>query len=197
METWKPINGFPLYEVSDEGRVRRLKGWQCKEDRLRNPVFNPKNGYLHVLLCQDSQKTMKYIHRLVAEAFIGLPPKMTVNHKDGNKTNNLLANIEVVTQAENNRHMREVLGKYGGKRNLTEDQVINAIELLKSGMRVGDVSNILNIPRICVTHIRMNKKWKHVGNPQEREELAKRPRASNVGVLLRDEQGRVIGSSRH
>jgi hypothetical protein len=109
MERWLPISGFSNYEVSDHGNVRRVRGYQCRSNRLRKAVIYP-NGYLHIVFSVDSKKSMRYVHRLVAEAFLGLPADMQVNHKDGNKANNRVENLEVVTQSENMKHSYRVLG---------------------------------------------------------------------------------------
>ena len=197
METWKPIEGFPLYEVSDEGNVRRVAGWQCKALRPRKQSLLP-TGYPFMTLCRDSKKTMRYVHRLVAEAFIGsIPRGLTVNHKDGDKLNNRLDNLEIVTQAENNRHKREVLGKWGGRRKLTTEQVLDAINMLYADCNPSAVSDQLSIPISAVAQIKSNGKWKHLGDPEQRRKIAASPRTSNSWALKRDNRGRVIGSIRH
>jgi hypothetical protein len=104
MEIWKPIfNG--LYEVSSEGRVRRMA---ASKGATVGQVLKPKrlrHGYLCVLLCAHSQYTQRTIHSLVAEAFIGQrPPNHDVNHKDGDRGNNRLENLEYLTRKENCLH---------------------------------------------------------------------------------------------
>ena len=94
--------------VSNKGRVMSLKD-------SNNPkilkTFLSKSGYVRVNLMRKGKLKQVFVHRLVAEAFIGKIPKgMTVNHKDGNKTNNDLTNLEIVTQSENILHSRYVLG---------------------------------------------------------------------------------------
>ena len=65
--------------------------------------------YEKVVLKIDGKSTMKYIHRLVAEAFIPNPHnKATVNHIDGNKMNNCVSNLEWATQSENNYHSYQI-----------------------------------------------------------------------------------------
>jgi hypothetical protein len=80
-----------------------------KEPKTLSPGTST-SGYLFVVLCADGKKSKKDIHRLVAEVFIGPPLGLCVNHKDGDKVNNHVSNLEYVTYAENNRHSREVLG---------------------------------------------------------------------------------------
>jgi hypothetical protein len=97
-EIWKKINDFP-YKISNFGRVKNNDGLI-----MRTRVL--KNGYESLsLVNNNNEKFNKTVHRLVAEAFIPNPEnKETVNHKDGNKLNNLLENLEWNTQSENVKH---------------------------------------------------------------------------------------------
>lgn len=110
-EVWKTVPGFDgRYEVSNFGRVRTFANgrWgnrpQCKIMSLKK---NP-GGYSCVALHKpNSGGKCKYrmVHRLVAEAFIPNPEnKKAVNHIDGDKSNNLVANLEWVTYSENSIH---------------------------------------------------------------------------------------------
>ena len=88
-EIWKDIKGFEgLYQISSLGQVKSLR---------RNKILKPKKhrcGYLIIDLCNIGEKT-KYIHRLVAEAFIPNPHNLTqVNHKNENKKDNNVENLE-------------------------------------------------------------------------------------------------------
>lgn len=91
MEEWKPIKGYEkMYQISNFGRVKRLKGFGCKKDRILRPLtYN--TGYQMIWL----QQKQCLIHRLVAEAFIPNPNNYTeINHKDEDKTNNRVDNLE-------------------------------------------------------------------------------------------------------
>lgn len=108
-EKWKDIKGYEgLYQVSDLGRVRSLD----REDRLgrfklgkiKAPCDNGR-GYLCVNLKKDSKQKNKSVHRLVAEAFLPNPDNLPeINHKDGNKANNQVSNLEWCTRSENAKH---------------------------------------------------------------------------------------------
>lgn len=90
-EIWKDIEGYPNYQVSSMGRVKSLK--YGKEKMLKG-TKNSK-GYFQVILCKDGKLKHYYIHRLVAYAFINNPNNLPqVNHKDEDKTNNMVENLE-------------------------------------------------------------------------------------------------------
>ena len=103
VEIWKPVVGFEgLYEVSNFGRVKSLKR-NTATDRLLKPHNTKK--YLQVCLCKNGVKADKLIHRLVAEAFIPNPDNLPeVNHKDENKLNNAVSNLEWISQIGNLRY---------------------------------------------------------------------------------------------
>lgn len=96
-EAWKPINGFPKYQVSNQGRIKNIESGR---------IFTGTKdafGYIHVRLINPQGKyTLRKIHRLVAEAFLPNPEhKPIIDHLDGNKTNNTLENLRWVTYSEN------------------------------------------------------------------------------------------------
>lgn len=105
-EEWRPVVGYEgWYEVSTEGRVRRVAaGTGTQVNRPVKPQFD-RYGYLYVLLSRYHVPSRKMVHQLVAAAYIGpRPDGYTVNHEDGNKTNNRPANLTYMTSAENTRH---------------------------------------------------------------------------------------------
>ena len=101
MEEWRQISDFPNSSVSNFGNVRNNK--TNKMLRLCN-----KSGYYNISLTNDNNyKTFK-VHRLVALAFIeNIENKPEVNHKDKNKLNNNVTNLEWMTRKENNIHRCE------------------------------------------------------------------------------------------
>ena len=96
---WSKIRGFNNYSVSKNGDIRNdITG------ELKNPVKNT-DGYYRTDLYADGKRTTKRIHRIVGEAFISNPSnKSQINHKDGNKLNNRIDNLEWVTPSENMIH---------------------------------------------------------------------------------------------
>ena len=113
MEEWKNIIGYEgLYEVSNTGQVRSLDRYvkysngriHLHKGKVLSPVKD-KYGYLVVCLyCNEKQKIIK-IHRLVAQAFIPNPNNLPeVNHKDEDKTNNSVDNLEWCTAKYNSNY---------------------------------------------------------------------------------------------
>ena len=95
MEEWRAIAAFPLYEVSNHGRVRRIG----RDDVLYQQI---SKGYHVVCLCQNNRKTTRPVARLVAEAFLPNPDnKPQVDHRDRVRGNNHVDNLRWVTAAEN------------------------------------------------------------------------------------------------
>lgn len=100
-EIWKTIKERKTYEVSNFGKVRRKLKYGYKSLK----PFEDKDGYLKVCLCENQHRVYRYIHRLVAIEFIeNIENKPTVNHKDGNKQNNYINNLEWSTYKEQNNH---------------------------------------------------------------------------------------------
>lgn len=100
-EAWKPITGFDgLYEVSSKGRVRSLTRYK----KIIKPLVT-NTGYYQYQLWNGGICKTGLAHRLVAKAFIPNPDnKPIVNHKDENKLNNSVENLEWVTHVENCRY---------------------------------------------------------------------------------------------
>ena len=97
-EIWKTIEEFPIYEVSNLGRIKNTKS-----QKILRPII--KSGYHHVSLTNSNCRKNCKVHRLVAMAFIPNPEnKSDVNHKDKDKLNNQLSNLEWMTRKENCIH---------------------------------------------------------------------------------------------
>ena len=119
MEEWKNLKGYEgLYQVSDKGRIKRTthirsngRGYYKVNECILSPHVNNR-GYKIITLCKNNELKTYLLHRLVAEAFIPNPDNLPqVNHKDENKTNNDIENLEWCTHKYNNN--------YGTKNNRT------------------------------------------------------------------------------
>src|SRR5699024_6647562 len=114
-EIWKEIEGYPFYKVSNLGRVKSIDRivedcngikFHKKGIMLRQHI-NYK-GYLLVTIYGEKRRTHA-AHRLVAKTFIPNPEnKSQVNHKDGNKLNNRVENLEWCTNQENQKHAWDI-----------------------------------------------------------------------------------------
>lgn len=147
-EIWKDVKDYEgLYQVSNYGRVRSLNRFvSCKNNTTmfcKGKLLNiHKNDYLFVRLYKKSVPKIKYIHKLVAEAFIPNPNDYPqVNHKDENKLNNNINNLEWCTIVYNN--------SYGNRTQKTRKRVYQCdlnsnIIKLWDGIRLA--SRELNIP---------------------------------------------------
>lgn len=102
---WKDILKYDgQYQISSNGQVRSFK--QNKDVPHLIKPFEDRDGYLCVRLTKDGTKRQYRIHRLVAETFLfNRDNKPTVNHKDGNKHNNCIDNLEWATYCEQIRHV--------------------------------------------------------------------------------------------
>jgi hypothetical protein len=118
-EIWKDIAGYEgYYQVSSSGNVRSLDimvnnkhSQRLRKGRVLRPGTG-NSGYYFVNLSKKQAHKCKDVHRLVALEFLGYENShLTVNHKDGNKLNNNLDNLEFITQSANNWHKIKVLGK--------------------------------------------------------------------------------------
>ena len=117
-EIWKPIKGYEgLYEVSNKGRIKSLKRYTNSKNEFGNIKQNHnekilknntmKTGYVMTTLYKEGKPKSFFIHRLVAEAFINNPNNYKeVNHKDENKSNNNVENLEWCTRKYNNVYSR-------------------------------------------------------------------------------------------
>lgn len=113
-EEWKDIEGFEgQYAISNYGRVKslarnicRLKGTYCVDEpeRIMKEMTHYK-GHKFVFLSKNNKRYKRYVHRLVAIAFIPNPNDAPiVNHKNLKKHDNFVLNLEWVTDSENTQH---------------------------------------------------------------------------------------------
>lgn len=153
-ERWKIINDFPNYLVSDLGNIKTRK-----TNKLRKSSVG-KRGYIVISLRKDNKTYLRTLHRLVAQAFIPNPDNLLeINHKDGNKVNNELVNLEWVTTKDNNIHAR-MTGLHesdGDKAVIQLDKYGNVIRVYKSVSEASRVTNICRCNINAVIHEYKNK----------------------------------------
>lgn len=168
MNIWKKIPGFSNYRVSQTGCVRSFARSVYK-DLVQ---LTDKQGYKYVCIVSDSKKNFHaMVHRLVAIAFIPNPEnKPQVNHKDGNKANNTVENLEWCTAKENVEHSYNTnLAHIGTKRHnakLTKEQVI---EIRKCGLNKTETYESLakrfNIDASTIHDAAVGESYKDVDYP--------------------------------
>lgn len=181
-EIWKEVEGFKgEYEVSNFGRVKslpknRVMFGYLKLMPIRIMSLKSKDtcGYLQVSLTKMSgnkKRTMKLIHRLVAQAFIPNPlNKLEVNHIDTNKLNNNVTNLEWLTRDEHVIHTNKnisfnrVIGNTHWKSKVNEKIVIEMREKYKSGNYVSfaQLGREYGLNRHHTADIIHRKHWKHI-----------------------------------
>jgi hypothetical protein len=156
-EVWGKIKGFENYEVSNFGRVKRNKSTilykngviaNHKEKILTQEVVKK---YKRVTLSENNIQKRFLVHRLVALYFIkNINNKPCVNHKDGDKLNNNLSNLEWCTYSENEKHSYLVLGKINPIRKLTTENIL----FIRGNYLFGRNGNIKNLSTLFNVSIR-------------------------------------------
>lgn len=161
-EVWKPISDFPYYDVSNLGRIRsRMR----KNGYLKQSQTNRK--YLKVTLStgRGTQKT-KSVHQLVAEAFLVTSSNSSdVNHKDGNKSNNHVENLEWMSHSANRNHAIQTglcKESQGSKRRLSRDEAQRVWQLHSQGKKQREIAETLEVTPGAISHIISGRTWKHL-----------------------------------
>jgi hypothetical protein len=161
LEEWKETS-IPNYFISNKGNVKTLNG--------KKLVLTLNGaGYYRVDLRENNKLRIASVHRLVANAFLeNHENKPVVNHKDGNKLNNLYTNLEWNTYSENNKHAYDnnLNPKGSGKPNalLHEDDIPYIIELFEEGIRNNVIAKMYNVSDGTISEIRLGRTWRHVSD---------------------------------
>ena len=165
-EEWCPVRGFP-YDVSSHGRVRRnAPGKGTYAGRIISP--NKSMGYPQVAMSGGPGKLRQVkVHILVAETFLGeRPDGAEVNHKNGDKWDNRVENLEYIPKADNIRHSFAAglmpLGEHRKHSRLTPD-IIRAIRARSAeGIPQHAVGAEFGVHQTMVGKIVNRHIWKHV-----------------------------------
>lgn len=177
VEIWKDIEGFEnKYQISNFGNIKSLDridslGRFHKSKILKKSI--EKDGYEYItLLCKKSKSKSFFIHRLVAYSFMfNLDNLPQINHKDGNKCNNRVSNLEWNTAQQNVIHaLNKGLRKSGENHPwsvLTNYQVLQIPKLLEQGMTQKSISKLYNVSYSCIKNICQKRKWKYLSNNLE------------------------------
>lgn len=181
IEIWKSLKGIveygDYYEVSNLGRVRSIdrrvannsnSGRLIKGQILKQQT--DKDGYLRVTLRFHGKYKGQMVHRLVALAFIdNTENKPTVNHKDGNKKNNNVKNLEWSTHKEQINHADDnglrvmPKGEESYNATLTDNEVVELFNLYKTGnYSQSELADRFNTTKSAIQGIIHGKSWKHL-----------------------------------
>lgn len=170
-ERWRPVVGWEgWYEVSDRGRVRRTRGGGhgAVVGRVLKQNDNG-HGYLSVQLSRDGQTRRRYVHALVAEAFLGpCPPDHEVNHKKGKKSDNRASQLEWGTRLHNVRHaMRTGLSRWArgedhGSAKLTDERVREILTTFCPGESRTRFAAKYGVSLGALQQVLERRTWKHI-----------------------------------
>lgn len=157
-EVWRPVLGWPGYEVSSWGDVRRF-GKRLKPASI--------SRYPYVSLSRNGRRQTTRIHHLVALAFLGSPPfeDAIVAHNDGVPSNTRASNLRWASARENQsdrvRHNTRCRGSkvFGAK--LSEEQIPVIRQRIAAGERYQDIGDDFGVSIHTICLIKKNRIWKH------------------------------------
>ena len=158
------------YQVSSEGRIRSVdrliaNGTRKRKGKIMKQCIDGK-GYKALSISKDGKFKMLTAHRLIAMSFLGRS-NLTVNHKNGIKTDNRIENLEFVTIRENNLHasriglVNHVKGEKHYASKLTEKDVLE-IRKMKGVKTKRELSIMYGVCEKNIYHIQSRKTWKHI-----------------------------------
>lgn len=193
-EEWRDVDGFDGYEVSDHGRVRSNRG----EEPVILACGEHTKGYRTVRLSLGGRGNAKnfLIHRLVLEAFVGpKPEKAQAGHKDGNKGNNKLSNLEWRTTRAAHENQKERGTLLDGVKNhntkLTEKQVKAIRKKLKNGATTVALAKEYDVSTPTISDIKNGVTWNHDAKDFSRDRAAARA-ICKPGRKVLDPQNRIV-----
>lgn len=159
-EEWKQVTSNELYVVSNYGRV---------QSQISGKILTPRNhtgGYVQYCMASPNGDKYAYAHSLVAAAFIGpRPDGYEINHKDGNKKNNFVGNLEYCTSSENKRHafanglnsppMKGVFGDANPRTKIKTDRYVDVMQMVACGLPSQKIANQFGVCRTLIANITM------------------------------------------
>jgi HNH endonuclease len=167
---FKEIAGFPGYRIGSDGSV-----WSCRDKRGRqknswHPIAcsrRRKQGYLTCCFRIGPKNHVRYVHRLVLEAFIGpCPDGMECRHRNGNPADNRLENLCWATHQENAAdkaiHGTQLLGRQCPNAKLTEWDIPVILRLYDEGIPQEVIGRVFGVTQTTIGEIVRGEKWRHV-----------------------------------
>ncbi len=174
-ERWKPVVCYEkCYAISDRGRLARTATYGRNPKpcwKIRAPAF--KKGYLSYHMCKDGIRKYRLAHIMVWEAFKGPIPKgLEVNHKNGDRANPSLKNLDLMTRPENAAHSFRELGRAkfnrpqhgskNGSAKLTEADIPEIRRLAATGMFQWQIAERYGVSQPLIGMIVRRKIWQHL-----------------------------------
>jgi len=145
---------FPQYEVTTDGMVYR----KDKKEPLHG--FDDDRGYDCVDLMNNSERCRAKIHLIVAHTFMGnQKPGYVVEHKDGNKKNNKLSNLEYTSQQENVKRAQILIRNMDY---LDSPRLEKILKLRQEGKTIGEISDILDVKPYIVRDFLLEKTYQNI-----------------------------------
>ena len=163
-----PINDFaikvmcedPNYDIRPDGTIYTLitrTGKRSAKGEWRKLSNDSKNGE-YIRVKYDYRDL--YLHRVIAQKFIGDLNGLEVNHKDGNPANNAASNLELVTRAENQIHAFRKLNREPGRRKLDQNTADLIRVKIRHGFSLHALAKEFGVSLPTLRNIRSNKIWK-------------------------------------
>lgn len=153
----KAVN-FGPYTIYENGNV-----YSHISNKFLKQSYSKKSGYMVY------SSKLGSVHRLLVTHFIGeIPEGMCVNHKDGNKLNNDLSNLEIVSRSENQKHaylhklQLPQKGEKNGTAKISNDECEKLCKMLLDGYSNDDIGKRFNLHPRYVSLIRHGRRWKHI-----------------------------------
>jgi hypothetical protein len=177
MEHWKPLFEYPSYTVSDLGNLARVLTygkspkaiWKLCAKRI-------KRGYVQFHLCEGGKIVDAAAHRLVWEAFNGaIPDNLEINHKNGKRSDNRLANLELLTKSQNCIHAfrcngrpapnNPTFGSKNGSAKLKETDIPKIFALYDAGFLQRQIAERYGVSQRAISSILRGENWGHLRVP--------------------------------
>lgn len=176
IEIWKDVFGYEgIYQVSNFGNVKsidRIVTFINGKEVFFKGVYLKKSfdrdGYIHLSLTKNRVSKNYFVHRLVAISFIpNILNKPLVNHIDGNKSNNIVSNLEWSTLSENRQHAYRTglqRGAFGSKQTLSKltDEKVLEIRAIGKTKTLLEISEMYNVAFQTISMVLNRKTWKHI-----------------------------------
>jgi Mor family transcriptional regulator len=165
------INDVFIYAFLRDETVRVLRNGRIQtkrdcsghlRDQWRDLSLKNNDGYQYISYRSKSGRKNLSVHRLVYAAFCGkLDPQLIVNHKDGDRANNMPSNLELATQAKNNEHRFRVLGRKPviGNCNITQEIADDIRDAYVAGATYGELVDKYKQTKSNISYIINAKIW--------------------------------------